>query len=67
LEKTFKKILDEIREKDLDNFLEQIRKKEIKNGNIDADSYIGLVKNVITKYESWFLVKKGRKMKKKYN
>ena len=64
MEKTFKKILDEIREKDLDNFLEQIRKKEIKNGNIDADSYIGLVENVISKYESWFLVKNGRNRKK---
>jgi len=64
LKKTFKKILDEIREKDLDNFLEQIRKKEIKNGNIDADSYIGLVKNVISKYENWFLVKNGRNRKK---
>ena len=64
MEKTFKKILDEIREKDLDNFLEQIRKKEIKNGNIDADSYIGLVENVISKYEDWFLVKNGRNRKK---
>ena len=64
LKKTFKKILDEIREKDLDNFLEQIRKKEIKNGNLDADSYIGLVENVISKYENWFLVKNGRNRKK---
>ncbi len=64
MEKTFKAILDEIREKDLDNFLEQIRKKEIKNGNIDADSYIGLVENVISKYENWFLVKNGRNRKK---
>ena len=64
LEKTFKEILDEIREKDLDNFLEQIREKEIKNGNKDADSYIVKVENVLFRYESWFLVKKGRNQKK---
>ena len=64
LEKTFKEILDEIREKNLDNFLEQIREKEIKNGNKDADSYIVKVENVLFRYESWFLVKKGRNQKK---
>ena len=65
LEKTFNKILDDIREIYLDNFLEEIRKKEVKNGNIDAESYIILVKDVLSDYENWFLKKKGRNTKNK--
>ena len=64
LEKKFKVILNDIREKDLENFLEEIRKKEIKNGNIDVDSYIVKVENVLFRYENWFLVKKSRNVKK---
>ena len=67
LEKTFKKILDDIRESesDLDNFLNEIRKKEVKNGNPDTETYIGLVKNVFKHYEDCFFKKKGRNAKSK--
>jgi len=67
LEKTFNKILDDIRESesDLDNFLGEIRKKEVKNGNPDTETYIGLVKNVFKHYEDCFFKKKGRNAKSK--
>ena len=67
LEKTFNQILDDIRESesDLDNFLNEIRKKEVKNGNPDTETYIGLVKNVLFRYEDCFFKKKGRNTKNK--
>ena len=67
MEKTFNQILDDIRESesDLDNFLNEIRKKEVKNGNPDTETYISLVKNVLLRYEDCFFKKKGRNTKNK--
>ena len=60
LEKTFKEILDDIREKDLDYFLEKIKDKETKNNKALNDSYINDVKKMLFKYELWFKAKIGR-------
>ena len=58
-------ILNIIRYKDLENFLNQIKKKEIKNGNKNIDEYINSVKNLLFGYEKWFNEKIGRSFKKK--
>ena len=47
LKMKFKDILNYIREKDLDNFLANIRKKEIKKGNKLVDSYMNDVKKIL--------------------
>ena len=67
LKMKFKDILNYIREKDLDNFLANIRKKEIKKGNKLVDSYMNDVKKMLFKYEFWLkvkLVRNSRKNKK---
>ena len=60
LEKTFKDILDDIREKDLDYFLEKIKNKETKNNKPLNGSYMNYVKKMLFKYELWFKAKIGR-------
>ena len=64
LEKKFKDILDYIREKDLDNFLNEFRKKEIKRDAKLIDKYMKDVKKMLYKYEFWFKVKLERNSRK---
>ena len=63
LEMKYIDILNIIRYKDLENFLNQIKKKEIKNGNKNIDEYINSVKNLLFYYEKWFNEKIGRNLK----
>ena len=65
LEKTFKDILNDIREKDLDYFLEKIKDKETKNNKPLNGSYMNYVKKMLFKYELWFKVKIGRNEREK--
>ena len=67
LEMKYIDILNIIRYKDLENFLNQIKKKEIKNGNKNIYEYINSVKNLLFGYEKWFNEKIGRSFKKKIN
>lgn len=71
LEKTFQEILNEIRDKYLDDFLAKIKEKETKienknkmeNNNkkdFDIESYINKAKNLLFRFEEWFRDKKGR-------
>ena len=54
LEKKFKDILDYIRQKDLDNFLNNFRLREIKKDNKSIDSYMNAVKKMLFNYEIYF-------------
>ena len=65
LEKKFKDILDYIREKDLDNFLNNFRLKEKKKDAKLIDSYMKEVKKMLFIYEFWFKVKIARNRIKK--
>ena len=65
LEKKFKDILDYIREKDLDNFLDNFRLKEKKKDAKLIDSYMKEVKKMLIIYEVWFKAKIGRNRVKK--
>ena len=64
LKKKFKDILNYIREKDLDNFLLNIRKKEIRKGNRLIEPYMKSVKKMLFQYEFWFKVKLARNSRK---
>ena len=57
-------ILDHIREKDLDNFLNRIKNKEKKNKGKHIDSFMEDVKHLLLNYEKWFRIKNGRKTAK---
>ena len=65
LKKTFKDILDYIREKDSEYFLNTIRDKEIRNSSQMNDSYLQAVKLMLYNYEFWFKIKLGRNGRKK--
>ena len=65
LEKKFKDILNDIRKKDLDYFLDKIKDKETKNNKPLNDSYMNAVKKMLFKYEFWFKVKLERSKRKK--
>ena len=60
----YKEILNIIQHKDLNNFLNEIKKKEIKNGNKKIDSYMESIGELLLFYEEWFYKKKGRSSKK---
>ena len=64
LGKTFKEILDDIREKDLDSFLNEFKKNEIKRDDKLIDKYMKDVKKMLFKYEFWFKAKLGRNSRK---
>lgn len=67
LEKKLKDILNYIREKDMDYFLNKIRNKEAKKNQQIDESYMKAVKKLLIKYEFWFKIKitkgKGKKSK----
>ena len=65
---SYRDILDYVREKDFYYFLNKIKEKEIKNNkrkNDNIDNYMILVKELLNKYENWFLKKNGRNVDKK--
>ena len=65
LEKKFKDILNDIREKDLDYFMKKIKDKEKKNNKTLNDSYMNAVKKMLFKYELWFKAKIRNSERKK--
>ena len=64
LEKKFKDILNYIRKKDLDNFLNNFRLREIKKDNKSIDSYMKAVKKMLFNYEIYFKKKIVRNERK---
>ena len=54
-------VLNHIREKDMENFLKKIEKKNRGKSN---DSFMEDVKFLLLNYERWFRIKKGRNIKK---
>lgn len=65
LDMKFSEILDYIREKDIDKYLNDIREKELKKNNVeDIDSYIEEIKGLLLNYEKWFEKKIPKKPKK---
>ena len=61
----FKDILDHIRQKDSENFLNQIKNKEKKNKGKDIDLLMDNVKHFLFFYENWFKIKNERNIKRK--
>ena len=61
----FKDILDHIRKKDLDKFLNQIKNKEKKNKGKKIDLLMDNVEHFLFDYENWFKIKKERNTKRK--
>ena len=61
----FKDILDHIRKKDLDKFLNQIKSKEKKNKGKKIDLLMDNVEHFLFDYENWFKIKKERNTKRK--
>ena len=61
----FKDILEHIREKDLDNFLNKIKNKEKKNKGKSIDLFMDDVKHLLFIFEDWFRIKNGRNTTKK--
>ena len=59
----FKDILDHIRQKDSENFLNQIKNKEKKNKGKDIDLLMDNVKHFLFFYENWFKIKNERNTK----
>jgi len=56
-------ILNHIREKDLENFLEAIKEREKKKQEKNIDLYMVSVNRMLMEYENWFDVKNGRNTK----
>ena len=64
LKMKYKDILNYIKEKDLENFLEKIKEKEKKNKGKYIDLYMDSVNHLLKEYENWFKMKNGRNPKK---
>ena len=65
LNKKYLEMLKYIRENNLDDFLNSIKKKEKKSQNKNLEEYINSIKKLFFRYEDWFKDKKGRKREKK--
>ena len=65
LEKKFKDVLNYIREKDLDNFMNKFRLRIMKKDDKLIDSYMKAIEKMLFKYEIHFQTKFGRNLKKK--
>jgi hypothetical protein len=65
LQKKFIDMLKFIRENNLNEFLNSIKKKERKNPNVEE--YLRSIKELFFNYENWFDVKKGRNRDKNKN
>ena len=61
----FRDVLNHIREKDLENFLEKIKEKEKKNKGKSIDLYMEHVIHFLYEFENWFKIKNGRNVGKK--
>jgi len=62
----FRDVLNHIREKDLENFLEKIKEKEKKNKGKPIDLYMENVAHLLKDFEKWFERKNGRELGKKH-
>ena len=62
LQKKFIDMLKFIRENNLNEFLNSIKKKERKNPNVEG--YLNSIQELFFNYENWFDVKKGRNREK---
>lgn len=60
----FKDFLKDIIEKDLVNFLNEIKEKLIRNKTENIDKYMEHLKDLFLNYETWFDYKKSRNRKK---
>ena len=58
-------IVNHIREKDLENFLETIKEKEKKKQEKNIDSYMEEINKMLYEYENWFKIKHGRNKSQK--
>ena len=56
----FGEIINQIRDYHMKTFLDNIKKKEIGNHNIDVVEYINSLEKLFRDYEKWFSDKKGR-------
>ncbi len=65
LQKKFIDMLKFIRENNLNEFLNSIKKKERKNPNVEE--YLNSIQGLFFNYENWFDVKKGRNREKNKN
>ena len=65
LEMKYSEVLDYIRSKDMEYFLDKIKGKEKKNKNVFIDYYMKNVKELLINYENWFNKKLGRNVTKK--
>ena len=65
LEMKYSEVLDYIRSKDMEYFLDKIKGKEKKNKNAFIDYYMKNVKELLINYEDWFNKKLGRNVTKK--
>ena len=65
LEKKFRDILNYIREKDLDYFLNKIGDEERGGNKRFNEKYMNAVKNMLFQYEFYFKSKLDRKLRKK--
>ena len=65
LQKKFIDMLKFIRENNLNEFLNSIKKKERKNPNVEE--YLNSIQELFFNYENWFDVKKGRNREKNKN
>ena len=61
---TYHDIINEVREEELDDFLNYIKNRE-KNMNNDNDEYMKSLRELLNNFEKWFNDKKGRNTKKK--
>ena len=63
LNMTFIEFINEIRDNYLEDFLNKIKEKEIKNNGNNVEQYMDKLKQLFLNYEKYFENKKGRKSK----
>lgn len=69
LDKSYIETFNSLIENNLDNFCNEILKKDEKNGldKMDINNYFNEIKNLCINYENWFQNKRGRKEKNNKN
>ena len=64
LNMSFREFWKYIKEQKLNDFLNEIKEKEINNKIQDSDKYMGKMENLLINFEDWFYSKKARNRKK---
>ena len=69
LDKSYIETFNSLMENNIDNFCNEILKKDEKNGlaKMDINNYFNEIKNLCLNYENWFQNKRGRKEKNNKN